>query len=62
MKENLVRDPKTSAIINTNSAAIRAAQAKKRQEVENKNRIDTLESDVSEIKDMLKQIVSKLNG
>lgn len=57
-----MRDPKTSAIINTNSAAIKAAQAKKKREIENKKRIDTLESDVSEIKDMLKQIVSKLNG
>ena len=59
---SLVRDSNSNAIININESAY---QARLRQIEESKNqaqqaeKIDKLESDVEEIKNLLKQLVSK---
>ena len=54
----MVRDPKSGAIINMNSGGVEysANRAKIKANVE---RLNKVEQDVSEIKDMLKQIIEK---
>ena len=63
---NLERDLDTSAVINTNITAyearlIRINRIKKQAEIDAKQRedIESLKTDVAEIKKMLKQIASK---
>lgn len=43
----------TDAIINVNSDEFRAFKRRKKKENSNKKRLDALESDISEIKEML---------
>jgi len=61
---DLIRDNENNAIINTNSATIQAAKMRKFQRKKNKQeleeRLNSLESDVSEIKDLLKSIADKI--
>jgi hypothetical protein len=54
----LVRDPKSGAIINMSSEGevYSAARAKGKADAE---RLDKVEEDVSEIKDMLKQLIER---
>jgi hypothetical protein len=61
--ETFLRDPKTSALLNTDDNAIRAHKAKKQQ----MQKIQDMEQDVNnikhelmEIKDMLQQILTKV--
>lgn len=65
----LVRDKNSNAIINTNSSSIDQARKRKQawREAQQKNEaitseIDTLKSDVQEIKSLLKQILEVSNG
>lgn len=54
---NLFRDTSTGAIINkdkTNGGIARLARAKRK---EDQDRLDTMEADISEIKDLLKQLL-----
>ena len=64
----LVRDTETNAIINTDSSAIQRAREQKElrklkriEESELKAKVDTLESDVSEIKQMLTELIYRSN-
>jgi hypothetical protein len=53
---DLVRDPNSGAIINTNKSNVAIIkEARKKSE----ERLQTLENDVSEIKDMLKKLLNK---
>lgn len=61
--ETFLRDPKTSALLNTDDNAIRAYKAKKEQ----MQKIQDMETDVNnikhelmEIKNMLQQILTKV--
>ena len=61
--KTFLRDPKTSALLNTDDNAIRAYKAKKEQ----MQKIQDMEQDVNnikhelmEIKDMLQQILTKV--
>jgi hypothetical protein len=63
--KNLVRDTHSKAILNTDKAGLeeyytKRAIAKKQQhdQLESKQRIAKLEQDMSEIKDLLKQIAT----
>ena len=69
--ENLVRDMNSKAILNTDKAGLndylmKREIAKKQQaeQVQNKDRLTKLEEDMSEIKNLLVQLVNtgKLNG
>ena len=62
----LVRDTTSGAILNTNRSAIQAAKEKKRLRLErekqqkiDKDRLESLESDISEIKEALKLLLQK---
>ncbi len=54
----MVRDPKSGAIINMNSGGVEYSANRARIKA-NVERLNKVEQDVSEIKDMLKQIIEK---
>lgn len=61
--EDLVRDPNTSAILNTDNAALRAYKEKKARDAKMNLVLDEYESmkrDVEEIKSLLKQLVGQI--
>jgi len=65
----LVRDTETNAIINTDRSAIQRAREqkemrklKREEERQLRQKVDSLESDMSEIKHMLKDLIDRTNG
>lgn len=63
---DLVRDMESHAILNTNSVAIEQSKQrrqirreKERQEKRDRERLDSLENDISEIKEALNILLSK---
>ena len=54
----MVRDPKSGAIINMNSGGVEYSANRARIKAD-AERLNKVEQDVSEIKDMLKQIIEK---
>ena len=64
--DNLLRDPKTNSIINTNMAEYQEYIMRKRSKDEENQKIQTLESDVAsmkgdldEIKNLLRRLVNE---
>ena len=64
---DLARDPETGAIININSTKIKQAleqkklkQKKRLEQEELKAKVEGLESDISDMKNMLSQLIEKL--
>lgn len=64
---DLGRDPDTGAIVNINSRKIhqqleqkRLKQKKRNEQEELKAKVDGLESDISDMKNMLSQLIEKL--
>lgn len=58
-KANLFRDPATGAIINKDRSNARIAREASIKRKLDADRLDNLESDMSEIKDMLKTLLKK---
>ena len=58
----LARDPVSGAIININTAEIDRAKKIKRASKENQNRIDKLEQDIGEIKNILLKMLEEKHG
>jgi hypothetical protein len=54
--DNLVRDPKTNSIINTNMSEYQEYVSRKKMKGEEHQKIQNLESDVANIKDDLNEI------
>jgi polyhydroxyalkanoate synthesis regulator phasin len=59
--KDLVKDLKSGAVINTNQSAYRQAIERVAKAKEEKERITKLEEEVSDIKNMLKQILEKVS-
>ena len=68
MKSNLIpvegenylyRDPKTNAIINTNQSGYQSYMSQKEFQQNEKKRLDTLESEIGEIKSLLKALAER---
>jgi len=57
---DLVRDRVTGAIVNINKEETRAIVTRKQREKQQQKEIQQLKSDVSDIKQMLQQIVEKI--
>ena len=57
---SLVRDKNTGAIVNINKREMEAARVRKEQKQKQQQEIQQLKSDVSDIKQMLQQIVEKI--
>ena len=59
-REHLVRDPKTNSIVNTNRAAYEQYVRNRDIKMEEKQKLQTLEEDVANMKDDLNEIKSLL--
>jgi hypothetical protein len=59
--KNLEKDMNTGAVINTNTAAYFQAIERANKAKQEKERIAHLEKEVSDIKDMLKQILERVS-
>lgn len=59
--KNLEKDMRTGAVINTNRSAYLQAVDRANKAKEEKERITKLENEVSDIKDMLKQILERVS-
>tara|TARA_B100000214_G_scaffold343627_1_gene292249 strand:- start:107 stop:304 length:198 start_codon:yes stop_codon:yes gene_type:complete len=57
---NLYRDEETGAIINTDSSGFSAYQQAKFKKAKEKEEIDNMKKEITEIKEMLAKITSKL--
>ena len=58
---DLVRDVRSGAIINTNSNVVAAARARKQRAAEQTEAIATLQSEMTEIKTLLKELINNNN-
>jgi len=58
---HLARDKQTGAVVNINRKSIEDARQAKKNRLAKDQRLDNLENEVSEIKNLLKQLVDK-NG
>ena len=62
-KEGLYRDPNTDAIVMINRDEIekrkRLKSAKRKQRLEQEQKIQSLQNELSELKDMLRQLLEK---
>lgn len=59
---SFVRDKETGAVLNTNSSEIKQARARKKARLQEKNELDNLKQDVSDMKIMLSKILEKIDG
>ena len=59
---SLFRDSESGAIVNSSDSELQSYLELKRKKLEEKEEIQKLKSDVSEIKDMMKIILSKLES
>lgn len=60
---DLLRDKETNALINTNVEALMAYKSKKQQlleMIETKNKVNRLENEMAEIKNLLQKLVEKI--
>lgn len=56
---DLVKDTRSGALLNTDGNALQAYKKRKQTLQQTENRLDKLESDVGEIKDLLKELIGK---
>lgn len=57
---DLAKDPRSGAVINTNVEAMKAARLRKERMKDKEQKLQQLENDVSEMKQMLELILKKL--
>ena len=56
---NLVRDTRTMAVINTDSSALEAARRRQIEAQDKANELQQLKDDVAELKQMMKEVLKK---
>ena len=59
--QNLVRDPHSRAIINTDTSAYQSALLRKRKYLEKEQEMIELKSEVNELKQMVQLLLEKLD-
>ena len=57
---NLVRDTKSGAVINNDTTAYQNYIATREHKLKEKNRIENLEYEVSELKSLIRDLINKL--
>jgi hypothetical protein len=60
--DSFARDMETGAIININSSEIETARKAKQNRIQKKQEFENLKNEVSEIKELLVQLLEKQNG
>ena len=58
-EQDLVKDRDTGAVLNTNLDSLSAYKSKRKKDLEMNNKIKKLESDIGDIKTMLKELINK---
>ena len=58
-EQDLVKDRDTGAVLNTNLDSLSAYKSKRKKDLEMNNKIEKLESDIGDIKTMLKELINK---
>ena len=58
-EETLIRDTKTNAVLNTDMTALQQYRAKRDRDRQMLDDVENLKQDMSEIKELLKQLVSR---
>ena len=58
-EQDLIKDKETVAILNTNMDSLSAYKQKRKKDIEQENRVDKMESDIGDIKSMLKELLNK---
>ena len=56
---NLVRDTRTMAVINTDNSALEAARRRQKEAQDKANELQQLKDDVAELKQMMKEVLKK---
>jgi hypothetical protein len=59
---SLIREESSSAIINTDINAYHLAKKRKQAFISQNNEINNLKKDISDIKEMLSNLVERING
>ena len=57
-----IKDTHTGIVLNVNNSEIEQAKIRKKQKQQQQNEVNELKNEVGDIKNMLTQIVEKLNG
>ena len=57
--EDLVKDKTSGAVLNINNDALKAYKMARKKNVDMQNRMNKMEDDISEIKSLLKELISK---
>jgi hypothetical protein len=57
--ETLIRDEKTNAVLNTDMSALQQYRERRNKEMQLRNDVEDLKQDMSEIKNLLRQLVSR---
>tara|TARA_A100001015_G_scaffold204441_1_gene228519 strand:+ start:2238 stop:2447 length:210 start_codon:yes stop_codon:yes gene_type:complete len=60
--KDLVKDEESGAVLNTNEDEIEKAKSIKEVKKTEKEELEQLKDDVSELKDMMKQLLEKMNN
>jgi predicted RNA-binding protein YlxR (DUF448 family) len=58
-EESLIRDQKSNAVLNTDMTSLQKYKAKREKDRQMQQDIDNLKSDMSEIKQLLQQLVNR---
>jgi predicted class III extradiol MEMO1 family dioxygenase len=58
-EETLIRDTKTNAVLNTDMTALQQYRAKRNRDRQMMDDVENLKKDMSEIKELLQQLVSR---
>jgi len=62
LEKDFVRDTSTNAVLNINKDEISAARKRKLERKQKEKEFEELKNEVGDIKNMLNQIIEKLNG
>jgi predicted transcriptional regulator len=58
-EETLIRDTKSNAVLNNDMSALQQYRARRNKDLQLRNDVEDLKQDMSEIKELLKQLVSR---
>lgn len=60
--EELIRDEKTQAIINTDVDGYNAYVSRRKRLVDDRNKVENLENEISELKNLIGKLIEKIDG
>ena len=58
-EETLIRDTKSNAVLNSDMSALQQYRARRNKDLQLRNDVEDLKQDMSEIKELLQQLVNR---